>query len=372
MTANYKTSLQQKALKNNIFTDDLLASMCDIGYKVDDFDFELSDDYIARSPRPKRSSGRLLQLQKTTGKVTHSAFSNIDQFINEGDLVVFNDTRIIPSKLLTQTKQGEAITVFVERILDNPRQMLARILKNSKLKIGDTLIVEKNSVLKILDNHDEYYELEFCDTKQTLWDIIQSNGELAFPTYFQRSPTQTDKERFQTIYAKQDGSVSAPSAGFHFDEETFQKFHKKNISIGYVTLHVGSGTSAPIHVDDISKHKMHTEWLHVSQELCDIVNSTKARGNRVIAIGTTSLRALETASSSGKICPFEGTTDIFIRPGYQFKCVDALFTNLHLPRSTLMILISSLAGYQHVQNAYKIAIAENYRFLAYGDGMLIS
>ena len=372
MSINDIANILATPLKNNIFTDDLLASMGDIGYKVDDFDFELPDDYIARSPRPRRSTGRLLQLQKTTGKVTHSTFSNIDEFINEGDLVVFNDTRIIPSRLVAKTKQGEEIYVFVERVLDNPRQMLARVLKNTSLQIGDVLIVEDNSVLKILDKHDEYYDLELCDAQKTLWDVIHSSGELAFPTYFQRDPTQTDKERFQTIYAKQEGSVSAPSAGFHFDEETFQKLRQKNISIGYVTLHVGSGTSAPIHVDDISKHKMHTEWLNVSQELCDMVKATKARGNHVIAIGTTSLRALETASNSGQIRPFEGTTDIFIRPGYQFQCIDALFTNLHLPRSTLMILISSLAGYQHIRDAYKIAIAENYRFLAYGDGMLIS
>lgn len=359
------------SLKNSVFTDNLLASMGDIGYKVDDFDFDLPEDYIARHPRPQRSTGRLLQLEKVTGNITHSQFNQIHEFLDKGDLLVFNNTRIIPSRLVAMTQQEKNIDIFAERIFDNPHQMLARILKNPQIQIGDELRLEKQGILKVVDKHDEYYELELCGTSKNLWDIIYSNAELAFPTYFQRDPTSVDKERFQTIYAKEDGSVSAPSAGFHFDEDTFEKLHEKKISIGYITLHVGSGTSAPIHVDDISKHKMHTEWLSVSAELCDLVKRTKARGNRVIAIGTTSLRALETASSTGQICPYNGTTDIFIRPGYEFHCVDGLFTNLHLPRSTLMILISALAGYEHIRAAYQIAIAEKYRFLAYGDGMLI-
>lgn len=362
--------MRSNAIRKNVFTDEILASIGDIGFKLEDFNFTLPENYIARSPRAERSAGRLLNVKKATGKITHSHFRNIDEFINEGDLLVFNDTKIIPSRLFSKTSAGKEIDVFVERIL-NDNLMLARIFKQDQLKIGDTLSIENQFSLEILDISDEFYELKLCQNTRTLWEIIHTNGELAFPTYFQRDPTESDKQRFQTIYAKHDGSVSAPSAGFHFDEKTFEKLKNKNISIGYVTLHVGSGTSAPIHVDDISKHKMHTEWLHVSEELCELVRETKARGKRVIAIGTTSLRALETASQSGDIKPHMGFTDIFIRPGYQFQCIDGLFTNLHLPRSTLMILISALAGYEHIKNAYKIAIAENYRFLAYGDGMLI-
>lgn len=358
------------AVMNNIFVDDLLASMGDIGFKLDDFDFTLPEEHIARSPRPQRSAGRLMALQKATGEITHSTFSKITDFLNEGDLLVFNDTRIIPSKLLAKTKSGKAIEVFVERVLDDTH-MLARIFKNSDIIVGDFLMIENDKQLKILDIHEEFYELELSASNADLWEIIYSEGELAFPTYFHREPTEEDKARFQTIYAKNSGSVSAPSAGFHFDEETFKKLTEKKISLGYTTLHVGSGTSAPIHVDDISKHKMHTEWLRVSPELCELVRMTKARGNRVIAVGTTSLRALETASQSGQIEPYMGYTNIFIRPGYTFQCIDGLFTNLHLPRSTLMILISALAGYLNIRQAYKTAIAQNYRFLAYGDGMLI-
>jgi S-adenosylmethionine:tRNA ribosyltransferase-isomerase len=358
------------SVANNVFVDELLATMGDIGFKLDDFDFTLPEEYIARSPRPQRSAGRLMTLKKETGEIIHSTFSNITDFLNEGDLLVFNDTRIIPSKLLAKTKLGKEIEVFVERVLDDTH-MLARIFKNSEIVIGDFLVIENNKLLKIIDIHEEFYELELFEINSNLWDIIYSEGELAFPTYFNREPTEEDKARFQTIYAKNSGSVSAPSAGFHFDEETFKRLSEKNISVGYTTLHVGSGTSAPIHVDDISKHKMHTEWLRVSPELCELVRKTKAQGRRVIAVGTTSLRALETASQSGQIKPYMGYTNIFIRPGYIFQCIDGLFTNFHLPRSTLMILISALAGYQNIRQAYKMAIEKNYRFLAYGDGMLI-
>lgn len=267
------------ALTNNIFVDDLLASMGDIGFKLDDFDFTLPEGHIARSPRPQRSTGRLMALKKATGEITHSTFSNIADFLNEGDLLVFNDTRIIPSKLLAKTKSGKQIEIFVERVLDDTH-MLARIFKNSDIIVGDDLMIENDKLLKITDIHDEFYELVLLGNNSNLWDIIYSEGELAFPTYFHREPTEEDKARFQTIYAKNSGSVSAPSAGFHFDEETFKRLTEKNISLGYITLHVGSGTSAPIHVDDISKHKMHTEWLVVSQQLCELVRKTKARGGR--------------------------------------------------------------------------------------------
>ncbi len=355
---------------NNVFVDELLATMGDIGFQLDDFDFSLPDDYIARSPRPERSTGRLMTVKKATGEIIHSNFTHLTDFLNEGDLLVFNDTRIIPSKLLAETTSGKEIEVFVERIL-NDRHMLARIFKSPEIVVGDVLVIEKDKRLKIIDIHAEFYELALLEETANLWEIIYSEGELAFPTYFHREPTEEDKARFQTIYAKNAGSVSAPSAGFHFDEATFKRLAEKNISMGYTTLHVGSGTSAPIHVDDISKHKMHTEWLRVSPELCELVRKTKAKGRRVIAIGTTSLRALESASQSGQLKPYMGYTNIFIRPGYAFQCIDGLFTNFHLPRSTLMILISALAGYQHIKEAYKTAIAENYRFLAYGDGMLI-
>ncbi len=356
-------------ITNNVFIDDLLASIADIGYKVEDFNFELPEDYIAREPRKERSAGRLLCVNKENGVLTHSHFQNITDFINEGDLLVFNNTRIIPSHLLMKTEDDTTIEVFVERILDNTT-MLVRIFKQPQIKIGDLLTIDKD-ILKVNMLDGEFYELSLCTQKNTLWEIIQK-GELAFPLYFKRQPTALDKETFQTIYASEPGSVSAPSAGFHFDEATFKKIHANKINIDFVTLHVGSGTSAAIHVDDISKHKMHTEWLHVSQELCELIKTTKAKGKRVIAIGTTSLRALETISQHGKINAYTGYTDIFIRPGHQFQCVDGLFTNLHLPRSTLMILISALAGYEHIRQAYKVAIQDNYRFLAYGDGMLIT
>jgi S-adenosylmethionine:tRNA ribosyltransferase-isomerase len=358
------------AIRKNVFTDELLASLGDVGFKLEDFNFSLPEEFIARTPRPHRSAGRLMHLKKATGEVRHSTFSKIDECFNEGDLLVFNDTRIIPSQLKAKTEAGKEINVFVERILDETH-FLARIFKQNQFRVGDTLKINDVYLLKILDTHDEFYEIHLCDSQRTCWEIIDEIGELAFPTYFQREPTELDKQCFQTIYAKNDGSVSAPSAGFHFDDDVFNNLKKKNVALGYVTLHVGSGTSAPIHVDDISKHKMHTEWMHVSEALCELIKKTKANEKRVIAIGTTSLRALETASQEGEIKPYNGYTDIFIRPGHRFQCADGLFTNFHLPRSTLMILISALAGYAHIKQAYKIAIAQNYRFLAYGDAMLI-
>lgn len=358
-------------LSHNTYTDELLASM-EINFRIEDFDFPLPESYIAREPRSERSAGRLLCVNKTNGDLTHSQFSEFDSFINEGDLLIFNNTRIIPSHLIVTINTGEVIDVFVERILSDTH-MLARIFKSSHLNIGDFLTINANDTLEIIDNNGEFFELVLASTtKITLWDLINNHAELAFPLYFQRNATARDKEVFQTIYATKAGSVSAPSAGFHFDEKTFIKLKEKNVAIGYVTLHVGSGTSAPIHVNDISKHKMHTEWLEVSAELCDLIKQTKAKGKRVIAIGTTSLRALETASQDGAVKPYNGYTNIFIRPGHHFNCADGLFTNLHLPRSTLMILISALAGYQHIKHAYKTAIEKEYRFLAYGDGMLIT
>jgi len=362
-------SLYNKALKDHVYLDELLSSMGDIGFKLEDFNFDLPEHYINKFPRPERSSGRLMQLSKNDGQIVHSQVHHLIDFIEEGDLMVFNDTLIIPSSLTASTSTGQTIDLFVERILSE-NLMLARLFRHPKLEKSDQIWIG-NYELQIVDQQEQFFELVLKDSNHNLWDIIYSRGELAFPTYFGREATQTDKQRFQTIYAKEAGSVSAPSAGFHFDDQMFEKIKNKGISVGYLTLHVGSGTSAPIHVDDISKHKMHTEWFTVSPQLAELVRETKARGKRVIAVGTTSLRGLESASQSGQIEPYSGYTNIFIRPGYQFQCIDGLFTNLHLPKSTLMILISALAGFQHIRKAYQVAIAEQYRFLAFGDGMLI-
>ena len=311
--------------------------------QLSDFNFNLPPELIARYPLAKRSASRLLCLNGNMGSVSHRCFDSIVDLIEEGDLLVFNDTKVIPARLLGQKTTGGHAEMLVERILDSQR-ILAQVRVSKALRLGDYLLFPGNIHLEVINRQDQFYELRYNKNDRTILDVIESIGHIPLPPYLHRSPEESDKERYQTVYARSKGSVAAPTAGFHFDEELLQALRNKQIDMGYLTLHIGAGTFLPVRAETINQHKMHAEYLEVSAELCEKIKATKACGKRVIAVGTTSLRALETASQDGTVQPYYGETSIFIYPGYTFRCVDALITNLHLPCSTLLLLVCAFGG----------------------------
>ncbi len=338
--------------------------------RLSDFNFELPLELIARYPLEKRSASRLLCLDGKSGSLLHRQFSDIISYINPNDLLVFNNTKVIPARLLGKKETGGRIEVLVERILDDHR-VLAHV-RASKSPRPQSLLLFANGVrFEVLKRQHELFELICLDSRPVL-EVIESIGHIPIPPYFGREAEEQDKERYQTIYAAHKGSVAAPTAGLHFDTELLNNIQQKDIEIGFLTLHVGAGTFAPVRVDDIKQHRMHAENLNISIELCEQIRKTKARGGRVIAVGTTSARSMETASREGEIKPYQGETDIFIYPGFKFNCVDILLTNFHLPESTLLMLVAAFVGYENMMRAYQEAIAEKYRFFSYGDAMWIT
>lgn len=341
---------------------------------LNDFYYNLPDELIARYPTKDRTGSRLLCLDSRTGSVTHKKFPDLLDLLTPDDLLVFNNTRVIPARLLGRKETGGHIEVLVERILDSKR-VLAHVRASKKPQLNSVLFFKEDISFKVIGRQNELFEF-IVQGDQTILPILEMIGEVPIPPYFKRDADVNDKERYQTIYAKYDGSVAAPTAGLHFDENFFTQLHNKNIEIGYVTLHVGAGTFAPVRVDDITKHRMHAEYIEVDDDVCQKIIRTKQRGGRVIAVGTTTVRSLETACRQALkkdflIEPYAGDTDIFIYPGYQFQCVDALVTNFHFPCSTLLMLVAALAGYEHVMKAYHIAVNERYRFYSYGDAMWV-
>lgn len=341
--------------------------------QLNDFNFELPPELIARYPLRSRTDSRLLFVDEATDSLNHRHFSDVLHLVQEGDLLVFNDTKVIPARLIGNKTTGGQIEVLVERILDDQR-ILAQVRVSKPPRIGDQLLFFPDIRLEVVDRSNQFYELRYSDSDsdRTILDIIESIGQIPLPPYMQRTPEESDKERYQTVYAKYKGSVAAPTAGFHFDESLLEKLRAKKVEMGYLTLHIGAGTFSPVRVQDIREHKMHAEYLEVQQTLCEQIQTAKSRGNRVIAVGTTSMRALETACQSGSIAPYHGETSIFIYPGYEFRCVDAIITNLHLPCSSLLMLVSAFGGHQMVMRAYKEAVTKAYRFYSYGDAMWIA
>ena len=333
----------------------------------DQFYFDLPDELIAREPAAERTGSRLLYLDSAAERLQHSQFSDFLAYIGPDDLLVFNNTKVIPARLYGQKDSGGKIEVLVERVLDSHR-VLAHIRASKSPKPGTQLIFDNNVRAEMVGRDDGLFELAFSEPVLAVLDQI---GHMPLPPYIDRSDTEDDKSRYQTVYAEHSGAVAAPTAGLHFDQALMDDIKGKGASIGFVTLHVGAGTFQPVRADNIEDHHMHSEWLQVSDELCQQVAATKAKGGRVIAVGTTSVRCLETAAKAGDITPFEGDTDIFIYPGYQFKVVDALLTNFHLSESTLLMLVSAFSGYHSIMAAYREAVAERYRFFSYGDAMLL-
>jgi len=338
--------------------------------QLNDFNFELPENLIARYPLPKRSASRLLHVSGKQEGGLHREFTSVVDLLDSGDLLVFNDTKVIPARLLGWKNTGGQVEILVERILDE-QHILAQVRASKPLQSGSYLQLAQHHMLSVVDRQDQFYKLHYASDKHSILEMIESIGEIPLPPYMHRSPEEMDKQRYQTIYAKHKGSVAAPTAGFHFDDEVMEKLQAKKVEMGYLTLHIGASTFAPVRVESISEHRMHAEYLEVSAELCTKIVAAKARGKRVIAVGTTSLRALETAAQSGSLQPYRGETSIFIYPGYQFRSADALITNLHLPRSTLLMLVCAFGGFDKVMHAYREAVRESYRFYSYGDAMWV-
>lgn len=337
--------------------------------KRSDFEFILPDELIARQPAATRTGSRLMTLDGQTGAIGHHAFSQIGDFLKAGDLLVFNNTRVVPARLFGHKASGGRVEVLFERKLTE-HSFLAHVRASKSPKPGSQIKLENGSTLTMLDRQDDLFELA-CPEHE-VFALLYACGHIPLPPYIDRADEASDRERYQTVYAKTPGAVAAPTAGLHFDQPLLDALAAKGVDSGFLTLHVGAGTFQPVKVDEITQHKMHSEWIDVPNELVQKIQTTKARGGRVIVVGTTSLRSLESASLSGELQPFQGDTDIFIYPGFTFKTVDALITNFHLPGSTLMMLVSAFAGREHVLRAYQSAIDERYRFFSYGDAMFIT
>jgi len=340
--------------------------------QTNDFHFDLPEELIAQYPTEQRDASRLLVVDGQTGLFRDSYFSRLLDELHEGDLLVMNNTRVIPARLFGQKKTGGKIEVLIERLLDK-QQVLAHVRASKSPRPGTRLIFDNHYQAEVIEREGELFKLAFdVDDIETLLEDI---GHMPLPPYIQREDNTADQSRYQTVYAQHAGAVAAPTAGLHFTENVLEQLKQKGIDIAYVTLHVGAGTFQPVRVENIHEHKMHAEWIKVDEEVCRKVSQTKLHGGRVVAIGTTSVRSLETAankSSTTDLQPYEGDTDIFITPGYEFKIVDALLTNFHLPESTLLMLVSAFAGYENVMKAYQHAVEEKYRFFSYGDAMFLT
>lgn len=338
-----------------------------------DFHFELPDELIARYPSEQRSDCRLLCVDGASGELAHRRFPDLLELLEPGDLLVFNDTRVIPARLHGHKASGGRVEMLLERPLDAHRG-LAHLRSSKSPKPGTELEFEGGIRAVVEGRREALFELRFLG-ETPLIQLLEQHGHMPLPPYIDREDESTDRERYQTVYARRAGAVAAPTAGLHFDEPLLERLAEKGVERAFVTLHVGAGTFQPVRVDDIREHVMHSEWLEVDEATCAKVLAARAAGRRVIAVGTTSVRCLESAcmkSGSGEIAPYRGETDIFIYPGYEWRCVDALITNFHLPESTLLMLVSSFAGYDTTMAAYGEAVAQRYAFFSYGDAMLLT
>ncbi len=341
-----------------------------IRLKRRDFTFDLPEELIAQYPLPERGQSRLLLFDPQTEVLADRCFGDLPDQLHAGDLLVFNDTRVIPARLFAHKRTGGRVEIMIERILDE-RTLLAQ-LRFSKPPPVDSLIdLDADHALRVLGREGAFFRLQL--TGDEPWqEILARFGHMPLPPYIERQDEPLDEARYQTVYARHPGAVAAPTAGLHFDEALLDSLRQQGVREAYVTLHVGAGTFQSVRVDDLSEHRMHSEYLSVSEQVCRLVEETQQRGGRVIAVGTTAVRCLETAAAEGRIRPYQGETRLFILPGYRFRCVDAMITNFHMPESTLLMLVCAFAGRARTLAAYRHAVAHGYRFFSYGDAMLIT
>jgi len=337
---------------------------------IDQFLYDLPQELIAQQPNEKRSQSRLLYLNRATGEKKDLFFQDLLSLLTAGDVLVFNDTKVIPARLLGEKSTGGQVEVLVERIV-NDHTVLAHVRANRSPKPGNQLLLENTLTVHVVARVDDLFELSF-ESEQPVLQILETIGRLPLPPYVTHSPTALDAERYQTVFARHPGAVAAPTAGLHFDDDLFEALQSKNIRCLFVTLHVGAGTFQPLRVNTIEDHTMHSEYLAISEDVCQAINTAKQQGRRVIAVGTTVVRCLESVATGGRVAPFRGETNIFIYPGFEFQIIDGLVTNFHLPGSTLLLLVSAFAKQQPILAAYQHAIEQRYRFFSYGDAMFIA
>lgn len=338
--------------------------------KKSDFFYQLPENLIAQHPLPERRSSRLLCMSGPDWEIQDRRFADFIDLIDERDLLIFNDTRVIPARLFGQKTTGGKIEILIERILDK-HHAIAHVRASKAPKAGAVIELDRQRECRVLGRTGDLFQLEF-DSAAPLPEILEKIGHVPLPPYITRADDKDDLSRYQTVFARQPGAVAAPTAGLHFDLETMDKITAKGVAVSFVTLHVGSGTFRPVRVECLADHVMHHEFFSVSSETVEAVRQAKLRGGRVIAIGTTAVRALESASRGGQLEASGGDTDLFITPGYRFNVVDALLTNFHLPESTLLMLVAAFAGYERVMEAYRHAIQQSYRFFSYGDAMFLA
>lgn len=338
--------------------------------QVRDFNYHLPAELIAQKPSRERAASRLLYLDGPTGRISDAVFSDLSGLLLPGDLLVLNDTRVIPARLCGKKDSGGRVEVLVERITGDHR-LWAQIRASRSPRPGSWLCLENHVEVEVLGRCGDLFELCFHDPR-TVTTILDAVGRVPLPPYIERAADEMDRERYQTVYACQAGSVAAPTAGLHFDQPMLQRIKAMGVDVAYVTVHIGAGTFQPIRVTRLSDHKMHAEYVTVPAGVCDQVRATRVRGGRVIAVGSTSVRGLEAAALGGDIRPLCGETDLFVYPGYRFRIVDAMVTNFHLPESTLFILVCAFAGKERVMAAYRHAVKQRYRFFSYGDAMYIT
>ena len=338
-------------------------------WRKSDFVYELPDELIARFPLPERSAARLLLARAISAQEVELAdrmVRDLPDLLEANDLLVFNNTRVLPARLFGQKASGGRVEVLIER-LKSAHEASAYVRASKSPKVGGVIHIGAAEV-RVTGRHEALFVLH----SETPWaELLAAQGEMPIPPYLERAALESDKQRYQTVFAKHSGAVAAPTAGLHFDEALLSAIRTRGVATTEVTLHVGAGTFQPVRHENLAEHVMHEEWLQVGQEAVDAVNACQARGGRVVAVGTTSLRALEAAAAGGELAPFSGDTNLFITPGYRFRVVDALLTNFHLPESTLLMLVSAFAGYNNIRAAYQHAIAARYRFFSYGDAMFL-
>ncbi|MGJ8693523.1 MAG: tRNA preQ1(34) S-adenosylmethionine ribosyltransferase-isomerase QueA [Thalassotalea sp.] len=346
--------------------------------RVADFSFHLPEQLIARYPKADRSASRLMTLNGNTGEIEHKQFVNVLDKLSAGDLLIFNNTRVIPARMFGKKASGGKLEVLVERMIDE-HSVLAHVRCSKSPKPGAEIILEDSISVTMVARHGALFELKFPENEKVL-DILERIGHMPLPPYIDRPDEDSDRERYQTVYNEKPGAVAAPTAGLHFDEALLAQIKAKGVELAFVTLHVGAGTFQPVKVDEIADHVMHAEYVEVPDSVVQQIIATKQNGGKVVAVGTTSVRSIESAAKAAiekhgeqavNIAEFYGDTDIFITPGYKFQIIDALITNFHLSESTLLMLVSAFSGYEHIMAAYKAAVAKEYRFFSYGDAMFL-
>jgi len=339
--------------------------------KVEDFNYTLPEELIAQYPLPNRSDSRMLVVDRARPNVVDAHVKELIDYLSPGDLLVFNNTRVIPARLWAKKASGGQVEIMIER-LENDQHVIAQLRVNRKPAVGTSLIIEQptsNVIIEVLGREGEFWRLKLLEGAWS--NVVIDHGHMPLPPYIERDDEASDQERYQTVYAQVPGAVAAPTAGLHFDKGLLAALKDHGVEMGWCTLHVGAGTFQPVRAEQIQDHVMHKEWMQVDQALVDQVKQTKARGGKVIAVGTTAVRSLETAGQGGELKPYQGDSQLFIYPGFDFQVIDGLLTNFHLPASTLVMLVAAFSGREKILAAYQHAIDERYRFFSYGDACLL-